>query len=230
MLPGFVAHNLANVGLGNAEAFTDFALADTLGIKSANLGDIGFCDFCAWMLFAWATTVSASTLTIHVGSIVFSFAKKQMVWVDAMAHIALVANHKAIRDFAIVKHVRYAMRQVSALWRANACIAVFGMDSTIPQPAIICSKRGDVLPEQPGETKRGGAAFAASWGIITHVVSSLLAIGQSRGRYQRRSATFIGSYSFILPCFLGCGKRWTNRTAEALSRLNYTTLARVSGN
>ena len=212
MLPGLATHNLANVGLGNAEAFTDFALADTLSIKSANLGDIGFCDFRAWMLFAWVATVTASALAVHIGSIVFGFAKKQMVWVDAMAHIALVANHKAIRDFAVVKHVRYAMRQISALWRANACIAGLGMDSAIPQPAIIYSERGDVLPKQSGETKRGGAAFAASWGIIIHVVSSLLAIGQSRGRYQRRSATFIGFYYSIL-AQMGLDY---NRTAELL--------------
>lgn len=166
MRPGYAVNDIVDLLLHYSISFRNFSLRNALRGKSPNFSDFGFSNFMARMRFAGASHSCASTFFVHVCGIVFGFTQKQVIWILASAHIALMADKQAIGYRAIVNHVRNSMSKESAIGRTNGCVTSFGVDASLPQPTFIRVLWRYMFPEQFFKGFSLGAGFGRRLGIM----------------------------------------------------------------
>jgi hypothetical protein len=107
MNPMLTMDNSGDRRLADAKASREFGQCDTFPVKAAHVSDILFRDFSPAVAFtararhkARPWSASLPTFVHHVLGVVFVRAEKQVVRVDAVAHVAPVTDKQAVRDGA----------------------------------------------------------------------------------------------------------------------------------
>lgn len=200
MSPAIALENMSNTRFGASHDFSDLIVGMSVISQDSNLanhfgGQVG-----TWMRFA-AMLATLARLILHVACL---SVKPKVIGIDAARIITGMAyGHVGRRFDAMMELPRKTIGAVSLALVGEFPIT-FGVDVARPLPTLIEAFGLEAGAETffKGCTKKIGATLLLlrEWGagILIHVVSSLIAIGQSRGRYQRRSAISIGYYSFIL--------------------------------
>lgn len=206
-------HDLANVFFGGPIFGGKFTLKDSAsGIAGANFRNLSIGQSC----LAMGIAMRMSTLAYHVIMVVLISAKKQMGRVHATRIVARMANQLAVWQCAICQLISYAMRLPSLVTTQFDLPVTLSVKRSLPFPTIIGTALVNFLPKAFCDGAVGGGLMAANVlallarefmagyfltataftedgarGMIAHVASPPETFGQSRGRLQRRSATFI---------------------------------------
>jgi hypothetical protein len=143
----FISYNTPSVRMRYAESLSDLrACPSPRSIKGAHLGNVSFTDSGTRMPFTITVqrlhefsklfTACLPTFTNHISNVISVCTKKQVIRVDAVAHIALMANNQIVRARAVMQFVREAMRPLALSINSKIAIAAF-IGCSRPQPAGI---------------------------------------------------------------------------------------------
>lgn len=127
---------------------------------------------------------AVSSLGHHVGAVVSRGPKKQMVGIDAGAHIALVTDPHPVGDRSVRKLPCYPMRGVVSAFPPNLTVTSRSADTTGPQHAAVLIGRRRVVPESLGQRPMTGNKKPFILGG-SHISTSNAVIGQGRCRRLR---------------------------------------------
>ncbi len=130
--PVLISHNAGDCGARYIEHLPQAALADSaLCVQHTDAAYLLPCQFGAAMPLASKAT---PTLSIHVVDVVLLRTQKKMRWVDAVTHIARVANLQPSRDWAVVDDPRMPVSIFSSTVHPESAIPSL-KQRRHPQPA-----------------------------------------------------------------------------------------------
>lgn len=161
MFPGFAVNNHADNRWGNAIFGGKFSAVPSL-VSSANVANVLRCKLGIMLLLAAHRALAS--LCHHIVNVVLMGTEEQMGWIDAAGIVASVADKHSIRDGAVGKFIRYAMRwcggNAAASW--SYCAVSILVAVREPLPAVIGAALVDLAPEAFGKraTRKGFALDA----------------------------------------------------------------------
>lgn len=207
MLPDFSQDNLTYMILGNAKRLPNFFLGHALRGQRTNLEHLGCCEFrCSTQFAKQAAWVVISALRNHIVAIVLVRAKKEVVRIDAGAHIATMKHAQVIWDKIKVKFPRQAMSADASLIHTNYSISV-GSEASAPKPTFVRRAYSNVLPESLGN---GAASATVSTDIAIWFAfddSATLVVKGSDTRLLSTATSAVAKRCFI-EGKLGLNKLW----------------------
>jgi len=217
-IPLTTVNDAANMLFGDAVFESEFTLQNTTRrITSADFVNLLFGQFGMGVRF----TMRMTAFFAHVAQVVVTCTQKEMGGIDAGWIVATVADKKVVGDRSKMKFVGNTVRATALVAMQLYLTVTFAVKRALPFPAIVGAAFAYLFPEANGKRASGSGLMAANvfallaWKLgngdglittagatydtITHVEKLLSAFGQSRGRYQRRSAISIGSTGVIVP-------------------------------
>lgn len=157
MFPCLASHNCLDDGLRSVVRDGEFALRVLLGVVQSSYLNNLLCGpsdiamiFAPWTIWEYCASVLLamrhSAFSHGVLCVFFGSTNKQMGRVDARRIVAFVAQHHPIRNWAILRLVRYMVSRLVSAIHPNPTISIVGFSGS-PYPAFISGSFNYLSPE-----------------------------------------------------------------------------------
>lgn len=136
MTPSLPCDDSSDIHMANAESSSEFSSTQSFACEIENINNLNFCKFRRRGSLPAQRASCCAPLARHIRHIVGLRPNKQMIWIAAGSHVALVTDVHSFRDFSAVKRPRNPVRWMGAIFHLKGPIPIRSYES-FPQPTAV---------------------------------------------------------------------------------------------